>query len=82
MVHAQYVRVLRRLEGRTPVAVSAFCGGGGVDEGIRRCGGASLGFDIAEHSQTLWHGLAPAVSSSATGRWTGRQGRKPLNNNR
>ena len=45
MWYQQYVRILRRLSGRTPVAVSGFCGAGGTDEGIRRCGGASVGFD-------------------------------------
>ena len=44
MWYQQYVRILRRLSGRTPVAVSGFCGAGGTDEGIRRCGGASVGF--------------------------------------
>ena len=45
MWYQQIVRVLRRLSGGTPVAVSGFCGAGGTDEGIRRCGGASVGFD-------------------------------------
>ena len=27
------------------MAVSGFCGAGGTDEGVRRCGGASVGFD-------------------------------------
>ena len=45
MWYQQIVRVLPRLSGGTPVAVSGFCGAGGTDEGIRRCGGASVGFD-------------------------------------
>lgn len=48
MWYAQYVRVLRRLTKRTPTAVSGFCGGGGADEGVRRCGGTSVGLDNVE----------------------------------
>jgi len=45
MWYSQYVRILKRLTKRTPTALSGFCGGGGSDEGVRRCGGTSVGFD-------------------------------------
>ena len=44
--YRHYVSLLRRLNsGHTPVAVVAFCGQGGLAEGIRRSGGAAHGLD-------------------------------------
>ena len=44
--YRHYVSLLRRLSsGHTPVAVVAFCGHGGLAEGVRRAGGASHGVD-------------------------------------
>ena len=41
-----YVSLLRRLSsGHTPVALVAFCGQGGLSEGVRRSGGAAHGVD-------------------------------------
>ena len=51
MWYGQYVRILKRLSKRTPTAVSGFCGGGGSDEGVRRCGGTSVGFDFVEQPE-------------------------------
>ena len=51
MWYSQYVRILKRLTKRTPTALSGFCGGGGSDEGVRRCGGTSVGFDKVDQPE-------------------------------
>ena len=44
--YRHYVSLLRRLNsGHTPVALVAFCGQGGLTEGVRRAGGAAHGVD-------------------------------------
>jgi len=51
MWYSQYVRILKKLTKRTPTALSGFCGGGGSDEGVRRCGGTSVGFDQVDQPE-------------------------------
>ena len=51
MWYNQYVRIMKKLSKRTPCAVSGFCGGGGSDEGVRRAGGTSAGFDQEEQPE-------------------------------
>ena len=51
MWYSQYARVLKKLTKRTPTAISGYCGGGGSDEGVRRCGGTSVGFDMVEQPE-------------------------------
>ena len=51
MWYSQYVRILKKLTKRTPAALSGFCGSGGSDEGVRRCGGTSVGFDQVDQPE-------------------------------
>ena len=51
MWYSQYARILKKLTKRTPTAISGYCGGGGSDEGVRRCGGTSVGFDMVEQPE-------------------------------
>ena len=45
--YACYVRVLGRLDEKTPAVLSGYCGAGGTDEGVRRAGAVSHGIDLA-----------------------------------
>ena len=45
--YACYVRVLGRLDEKTPAVLSGYCGAGGTDEGVRRAGAVSHGIDMA-----------------------------------
>ena len=45
--YACYVRVLGRLDEKTPAVLSGYCGAGGTDEGVRRAGAVSHGIDLS-----------------------------------
>ena len=72
MWYQQYVRILRRLSGRTPVAVSGFCGAGGgasvrrndQEAGTFRGWGAACGgVRCLPKGKRLLRGVAPEDSA-------------------